>query len=69
MTVVNGTVRPAFSRAIRLGRPTSIVATASVGGSDYMTWEQLREMTASGLVDIGSQSVNHHPMSELPPEP
>ena len=29
------------------------------GGSEYMSWEQIREMAQSGLVTIGSQGAGH----------
>lgn len=47
---------------------TLFVATASIGADGYMTWDQLRELVASGQADIGSQSENHHHMTELSPE-
>jgi peptidoglycan/xylan/chitin deacetylase (PgdA/CDA1 family) len=44
---------------------TIFVATDSIDRSspDFMTWDQLREMVASGLVAVGSQSVSHPHMT------
>ena len=47
---------------------TLFVVTGSLGGDGYMSWDQLRELAASGQVEIGSQSANHGHMTELPPE-
>lgn len=40
---------------------------ADRGGTDYMGWDLLREMAASGLVTIGSQGASHPHMPALPP--
>jgi peptidoglycan/xylan/chitin deacetylase (PgdA/CDA1 family) len=38
---------------------TLFVATEPVGGREYMTWEQLREMAQMDLATIGSQTATH----------
>jgi len=35
------------------------------GGAEYMSWDQLRELAASGLVTIGSQGAGHPHMPAL----
>mgnify|MGYP001810268911 CR=1 FL=1 len=35
------------------------------GGTEYMNWDQIREMTQSGLVTIGSQGAGHPHMPAL----
>ncbi|MBR9972641.1 polysaccharide deacetylase family protein [Magnetospirillum sulfuroxidans] len=35
------------------------------GGAEYMSWDQIREMTQSGLVTIGSQGAGHPHMPAL----
>jgi peptidoglycan/xylan/chitin deacetylase (PgdA/CDA1 family) len=35
------------------------------GGADYMSWERIRELVASGLVTIGSQGAGHPHMPAL----
>lgn len=39
---------------------TVFVITGVVGEKDFMTWEQLKEMVASGLCDIGSHTHDLH---------
>ncbi|MDJ0684115.1 MAG: polysaccharide deacetylase family protein [Alphaproteobacteria bacterium] len=45
---------------------TVFVATAAIdrGAADYMTWDELRELSAAG-VEIGSQTVNHPHLPDL----
>ena len=38
------------------------------GGAEYMSWEQIREMAASGLVSVGSQGAGHPHMPTLSPD-
>ncbi|MFA5363446.1 MAG: family 10 glycosylhydrolase [Candidatus Omnitrophota bacterium] len=46
---------------------TFFIITDSVGHSDYMNWEQVREMSDSGM-DIEPHSHTHSRLSVLPPE-
>lgn len=39
-----------------------------LGSDDYMSWEQIKEMSDSGLVTIGSHSMNHQNLSEVESE-
>ncbi len=43
-------------------KATVFVFTCGIG-QGYLTWEQLREIKNSGLVEIGSHSVNHPPLT------
>ena len=45
----------------------SYVITGFVGGGDYMTWDMLREVQRSGLVTIGSHTVNHRYLTAFAP--
>jgi peptidoglycan/xylan/chitin deacetylase (PgdA/CDA1 family) len=46
---------------------TFFIITDSVGHSAYVNWEQLQEMSASGM-DIQSHALTHSRLSTLPPE-
>lgn len=39
-----------------------------LGHDDYMNWEQIRELSESGLITIGSHSMNHPNLSEVESE-
>lgn len=39
-----------------------------LGRDDYMGWQHLKEMSASGLITIGSHSMNHPNLSEIESE-
>ena len=36
-----------------------------LGNDDYMSWSQIRELSQSGLITIGSHSMNHPNLSEI----
>ena len=36
-----------------------------LGNDDYMFWSQIRELSESGLITIGSHSMNHPNLSEI----
>ncbi|HBU08687.1 MAG TPA: hypothetical protein DEA99_05810 [Candidatus Omnitrophica bacterium] len=36
-----------------------------LGNDDYMSWNQIRELSESGLITIGSHSMNHPNLSEI----
>src|SRR5207253_7977146 len=40
-------------------KATSFVITGKVGWGGYLTWDQMRKMQASGLVQFESHTVNH----------
>jgi peptidoglycan/xylan/chitin deacetylase (PgdA/CDA1 family) len=44
---------------------TLFVATEPVGGQEYMTWDQLRELQAMDLASIGSQTATHPHLPKL----
>jgi peptidoglycan/xylan/chitin deacetylase (PgdA/CDA1 family) len=44
----------------------SYVAPGLLGGDNYMSWEMLKEVAASGLVTIGSHTVRHLYLPGLP---
>ena len=48
-------------------RATSFVITGKVGWPGYLTWPQMLEMQASGLVQFESHTVDHVDMSRVPP--
>lgn len=39
-----------------------------MGNDDYMSWAQIKELSDSGLVTIGSHSINHPNLSEIKSE-
>ena len=47
-------------------RATSFVITGKVGLSGYLTWDQIRAMQASGLVQFESHTVDHADMGHMP---
>ena len=47
---------------------TVFLITSWVGEKGYLTWEEVRRMRDSGLVSFGSHTVNHEPLTKLPPE-
>jgi peptidoglycan/xylan/chitin deacetylase (PgdA/CDA1 family) len=52
--------REAVPRLRKAGLPfTLFVATEPVGGQEYMTWDQLRELSRMDLATIGSQTATH----------
>ncbi|WP_213620384.1 polysaccharide deacetylase family protein [Paenibacillus sp. J22TS3] len=46
-------------------RATIFAVTGSIGTTDRLTWKQLREMEASGLVDTQSHTVTHPDLTKL----
>ena len=48
-------------------RATSFVITGKVGWPGYLTWPQMLEMQASGLVQFESHTVDHVDMSRVTP--
>lgn len=49
------------------GVPATVyVIPAFVGTKGYMTWEELRDVSASPLVTIGGHGLNHAPLTSLP---
>lgn len=63
------TYRHAWPRFKAAGFPfTVFVVTDETdrGGTEYMTWPQLRELADSGLVTIGSQGAAHPHMAAIP---
>jgi peptidoglycan/xylan/chitin deacetylase (PgdA/CDA1 family) len=40
-------------------KATSYIITSFVGGSAYMTWDQIRELDATGMVDFGAHTEHH----------
>ena len=43
----------------------SFIPTGLIGGSYYMNWEQIKEITASGLVTFESHSISHPNLTAL----
>lgn len=41
-------------------KATIFIVTGAVDRPNYLSWEQLREMNKSGLVDLESHTVHHH---------
>lgn len=46
-------------------KATVFIVTCDVGKKGYMTWEQLKEIADSGLVEIGSHSVTHQNLAKM----
>jgi len=42
------------------------LADATIGDGEHLTWEQMREMEATGLVEIYSHGLVHHDYAALP---
>ena len=60
--------RHAFPVLKKYGLPaTAFVYTDFLGGGDALTWAQMQEMQASGLVDIQSHSKSHRNLIERRP--
>ena len=60
--------RHAFPVLKKYGLPaTAFVYTDFLGGGDALTWAQLQEMRASGLVDVQSHSKSHRNLTERRP--
>jgi peptidoglycan/xylan/chitin deacetylase (PgdA/CDA1 family) len=60
--------RHAFPVLKKYGLPaTAFVYTDFLGGGDALTWPQMQEMQASGLVDIQSHSKSHRNLIERRP--
>lgn len=60
--------RHAFPVLRKLGLPATVfVYTDFLGGGDALTWAQLQEMQASGLVDVQSHSKSHRNLVERLP--
>ncbi len=49
-------------------KATVFIITQLVGGGDYLSWEQLREMAHSGLVSLGNHTLSHASLVSLPRE-
>lgn len=48
-------------------KATFFVATAWIGKSGYLSWDNLGEMASAGM-EIGSHTANHLPLAELTPQ-
>jgi len=48
-------------------KATVFIITSKVGGEYYVTWDMLREMRASGLVDVQNHTVTHRALQTLNP--
>ena len=60
--------RHAYPVLKKLGLPATVfVYTDFIGGGDALSWSQLREMLASGLVDVQSHSKSHRNLVERRP--
>ncbi len=46
-------------------KATIFIITGSVGRRNYLTWDQIRTMHQSGLIDIESHSVTHRDITRL----
>lgn len=44
---------------------TVFIPTGLIGGSYYLTWDQIKEMSSSGLVSFQAHSVSHSMLTEL----
>ena len=44
-------------------KATAYIITGFIGGSDFMTKEQLQDVVSSGLVDVGAHTVHHIALS------
>jgi len=49
-------------------KATVFIITQLLEGSDYMTWEQLREMNSSGIMTIGNHTLSHRALPKLTEE-
>jgi len=49
-------------------KATVFVITQLVGGADYLSWGELREMTDSGLVSLGDHTLSHLSLVSLSKE-
>jgi len=59
----------AFPILKALGFPASFFVTpADVGKPGFMTWDMLREMAATPGIEIGSHSLEHKPLLDIPEE-
>ncbi|MBI4730132.1 MAG: polysaccharide deacetylase family protein [Acidobacteria bacterium] len=59
--------RLAFPILRRYGaRATLYVPVGRVGRAGYLTWEQLGEMKASGLVEVAAHSITHRDLTRMP---
>ena len=47
-------------------KATSYVISGFIGGSDFMTPQELQEVINSGLVDVGAHTVHHLSLARLP---
>lgn len=45
---------------------TVFVITGAVGKDNYLTWNMIREMYNSGLVEIGAHTINHYILTQIP---
>lgn len=48
-------------------KATSFIITGKAGWKGYMTWDQMREIDRSGLVEFESHTVNHVELSKISP--
>jgi peptidoglycan/xylan/chitin deacetylase (PgdA/CDA1 family) len=61
------TCQEAWPLMEQLGIPLStFLITSLVGQPGYMSWADAKQMAASRLVTIGSHTVNHHNLRQLP---
>lgn len=49
-------------------KATIFVVTQLLGGGDFMSWDQAREMTGSSLITIGDHTLSHKSLPSLSPE-
>lgn len=49
-------------------KATIFLATGLIGRPTYLTWDEIREMNKSGLIDFESHTIHHSDLSKLPPE-
>jgi len=62
------TYEHAFPVLKKHGFPATVfVYTDFVGGKDALSWDQMREMIASGLIDIQSHSKSHESLADVLP--
>ena len=46
-------------------KATSFIITGKVGWGNYMTWQQIKQLSGAGQVEFESHSVNHYDMGHM----